>query len=710
MSTFSCNVDAYSGYSPDPLYSVRINGYLEDTDGPWTSFKFSVEHNLSTPEQTDRAVAELHGFSAAWEHIKGLRKSGISTNDGILDVMIERTDTLELEVDEEILADLPPVAIETQEHCASLITKLDRPEGLMSPKSSCDYHNEPAPKSPDGVSQTTCTEEADTESRLQSQTLPRAQVIEEVVRSVFKIEDRSKKDFARFREVTGAPDAPKILQRLTVSADGDRESCFPDADAWLTRGFEVHEKITRSTKPDTLPDILAFTSLSFVISTIQVDRGHINKDKVLCDLYYYRDAIRNQEDRAAFVGLVEKIWLFKLDSGRRESLYKTPRGSGTIRLSDNALQDNAFYLTLHQSQYEAEYADFYLNLHQSQYEAEYADFCQDSTAMRSKMNMRHAPNIDPHQLVPSQFMEFEYSELDQCALISPLSMVPAPEPSYVPQQRPPSHVRYKFEISEKQCLDPQLDLRNTVIYLVVLAFLKQHGDFYCRLSGLGRTATASRNWESSVESKRKAAKELGKKFFKPLNKEAKMKKNDKPWARFHGCIGMAKYLARRGHLQTQAEVLDYLVIASQKDQARFQRWITLDVPRDDMQHSSGNPSKREDVPSDADEFPEPKRARVTSNFRSDPPAATTRPSEEGVERLYRCLAPKCGRDFESASGLSKHKMKHFGRTIPCRFPGCNYESHRPDQTRKHFRKKHSGQTLPPHLEEGVRGPTVRRQT
>ncbi|KAK3984029.1 hypothetical protein QBC44DRAFT_28704 [Cladorrhinum sp. PSN332] len=112
-------------------------------------------------------------------------------------------------------------------------------------------------------------------------------------------------------------------------------------------------------------------------------------------------------------------------------------------------------------------------------------------------------------------------------------------------------------------------------------------------------------------------------------------------------------------------------------------------------------------------FPQPPQRpgeieMATINQPGDSMSPIKIPLEDGTV-IYRCPIPSCGKDYQTHSGYSKHKMRELKRTVPCYHFGCDYFSYRAGQTRTHFLSDHPGFSLPPHLEVGVRGETVRYQ-
>ncbi|KAK4160144.1 hypothetical protein QBC43DRAFT_119585 [Cladorrhinum sp. PSN259] len=138
-------------------------------------------------------------------------------------------------------------------------------------------------------------------------------------------------------------------------------------------------------------------------------------------------------------------------------------------------------------------------------------------------------------------------------------------------------------------------------------------------------------------------------------------------------------------------------IAQPIHQVRINAAPQVTLPRTSEQRPSSN-SANDEVPTmPTPTAPSPVRQTFPLHLRS-PGTRTT---------LYTCTEPGCGKFYKSASGFSKHKMKHLRIIVRCGHPGCNYESYRTDQTRVHFKKTHPRVNVPLHLERKTRGKTQR---
>lgn len=74
---------------------------------------------------------------------------------------------------------------------------------------------------------------------------------------------------------------------------------------------------------ETLPDILAFMSLSYTVLKLWVETGRTEHHNVLPEPHLYRDSIRDAEGRQLFAALVnDSMW--ELDQPSRENLYGEP--------------------------------------------------------------------------------------------------------------------------------------------------------------------------------------------------------------------------------------------------------------------------------------------------------------------------------------------------------------------------------------------------
>ncbi|KAK4231925.1 hypothetical protein QBC38DRAFT_439582 [Podospora fimiseda] len=658
-----------------------ITKYIRE-NGP-TAFSVSSTSEINSIDVTQRELAEIHGFIVGLKVFRGLKKNGITDEQKILDAFMSATaNTTDVNNTQDQIEDVAlspkmadnsrteyppypharqfdslPVNVNYQARTSSMAvwdwkTEFEPGFDIELPNMDLEAsipnffeeavadrfefrdfapfppaHEFPPNFEPPRANTAPAASSAKTE-RLTRDTIKRG------VHALAQVDRLSRLEYTRFNEVLSQKtEHTGVFRHLA-------DDLFDEVE-WVARGQDVWENMVKGAKVTALTDILAFTSLSYVMSILRVSQRQIEHHQVLADLYLFEESIKAPEERAAFSFLAKQMW---------SGLHRSPAHSGPVQgPAESLLRGHA------------------------------------------------------HELASDAEESFRFTQFS--------GVMP--------------------------------NLRNAPMSLAVDAFIKEPDSFFFALSGRGKSVAHSRDPPSRVICK--AAKLLREHFFGPRKRIMKEMGSAHPdYPKFRALLVAAKPLVVRGCLQTQVEVQDFLLALSEEflepfeEQHRFAIIIRGDVLADAITKAerpiTPNPARLLPIKTELAESPcnldvpkvrnvtitpppetyieprgakRPRRATVSSSGSN--PIVPSDAHEGPAAKIYRCLEPECDKTFESASGLSKHKMKHLGRTIRCMFPGCAYKSHRQDQTRKHFVTKHPGETLPLHLEGGVRGPTVGRQ-
>ncbi|OHE94377.1 hypothetical protein CORC01_10305 [Colletotrichum orchidophilum] len=493
--------------------------------------------------------------------------------------------------------------------------------------------------------------------------------------------------------------------------------------------------------PDTLAEVVAFTSLSYVISNLLLQRGRIAETDVLSGIQRWGDCIVNVDDRKAFASFASEMWPLEhlrtmnevaksngqdddKDSNRSRSKHpaadnrgslelpnvqSTPQaigGSSTSKEIREAALLNSYGLeTLPETRPSALIQHPYgspsldndvLNIMNQTWE-EY-DFSQFSSLPQSPAFTAGGPGFHHDELSPRpgvdpKSMDYYWSglslELIPSQTFSPMPDPPLPAPSApaVEERASVGSEVDKRHIINFQCFNRDSDtaifkLRDTPMFLAVLVFSHDTGDFFYRLSGCGKTVHCTKRSSAYTIERSKAEKRLRKEVFDP------MKKSESGNVAFLALLSVAKRFVVLGSLGTLKDVQDYLVAISREviepgqEYEKFVRWVysSSTTPHSCMESPPDTKTNQDAFPSMAQD-------------------------EQIHQQIYQCEVPNCTKTYKTGSGLWKHKQKQHEKDvvrIACPHAGCTYEDIRRDLVRLHYQRLHS-LDLPAALKAGSRG-------
>jgi len=593
------------------LRAQRLRMYVDDPNPP---LPFINTVNLdSKMSHIERCLAEVQGFDAGLKYTKALRTAGhVTEKDFLAHVLAEFDDTIgapdggesasgrlcpaelgledfcDLEdfnlgqedvqepspsrVPQEIAAEQPPVSDPVQQlsQTGRGSTKNEKPEedlhdllwqnstrlddfpacGSVLPSITM---SKPAEYRDPDIQPPHANLDPQPASSLQTMAhdgAPRLgrKAIERAVSALFRVEERSKKDFIRFRDIVKRSQSADMIHRM--------ESIFPDAEAWLTRGKDAWEAILKRDRVDSLPDILAFTSLSYVISKLFVEKGQMENLQVLSDLFLFKESIRDAEDRKFFVTFVVESDMWDVGFTHRHNMTLEPRDWGKTDTLDCLLQEKAYGMACESGE-SIGFAQF--------------NVLSDATlngAVGGPVSSGEGESacVDPRKL-NGGYTTSLYGPLQPIQGIDLWGLPSSCSPSLTPYLPAPSpgldrRKLRRFEISVKVWKDPEIDLMNTVMFMAVLDFLHDHSEFFFALSGRGRSIARFRaGCEPAAAARSKAERILRQEFFGPLERRGKAAARGLD-PEMGALLSMAKSFVVGGKFQTRADVVDYLQAVS----------------------------------------------------------------------------------------------------------------------------------------------------
>ncbi|KAK7451367.1 hypothetical protein Landi51_04738 [Colletotrichum acutatum] len=342
-------------------------------------------------------------------------------------------------------------------------------------------------------------------------------------------------------------------------------------------GILAYRDVLDFVLPDTLPEVVAFTSVSYVISNLLLQRGRIAKTDVLCGLQRWGDCISDESDRSAFARLASKMWPlehlrtaddiekrsgqddtqdFHYPRAKRSRLEDdAPRplnfqpfqsgagqGSSSKEMRDVALltsqglemlseknptpaydQQNSIYIR--------NLGDCVMNITDQTFE-EY-DFSQVHSLFGDMYDPPGGPGQHNDTLFPSgldpKSSDYYWAGLSLDHIPSQ-TFSPMNDP-HIRQQSPPpakdcpsvstDDPAVKRNMIQFKCFNRDSDtaifrLRDTPMFLVVVAFAQDTGDVFYRLSGCGKTVQTMRRSSAYAKERSKAERRLRRDLFDPM--------------------------------------------------------------------------------------------------------------------------------------------------------------------------------------------------
>ncbi|KAF4458204.1 hypothetical protein FALBO_15063 [Fusarium albosuccineum] len=374
-------------------------------------------------------------------------------------------------------------------------------------------------------------------------------------------------------------------------------------------GILAYRDVLHGVLPETMAEIFAFASLSFVISTLLFRQGRIRNDQILAGLHHWRDCIFDGDDRRAFDALASAMWPQNA-AGSMVTAHerKTNSGNGLPQsdvleflgldpgpqpVTENAqLSHGNIPEFLQQA---AEFASTGMDLLSeppamglpgideiSAREQEVLDILKLSHEEYNFSQLRnvdghHAPTVDPKllqgQYVPPPGMDPRddarfctgpipgYKNESPCR---PLD-IPWLDPWFTNDtlDEPSSCLdgpngQLELQILDKVSDHPTFKVRNTEMFLAVLAFVREDGDFFFALSGNGQTVICEKRGSGFAAQRSKREKILREEFFDPLKES--MSENHK----FLALLSAAEEVVILGNFGTQQEVEDFLFTVAER--------------------------------------------------------------------------------------------------------------------------------------------------
>ncbi|GKT97676.1 hypothetical protein Ct61P_15526 [Colletotrichum tofieldiae] len=369
--------------------------------------------------------------------------------------------------------------------------------------------------------------------------------------------------------------------------------------------------------PDTLAEVVAFASVSYVISDLLFQRGRIAQTDILSGLQRWGDCITNIDDRKAFGLFALEMWPLEhlramddVKNSAREDDDKDSHhlrsnhpiaekyvsshpmdvqstkgaigeGSSSMNIREAALFNSRelemLSETLPASMYDQQPSnesaqlgfDVVDILDQSHEEFDFSQFSAlfDNKSVTLGGPPKHndylppAPGVDPREMEYYRYNTDPLRDHVPSETFSPMGdphIIPAPSPTSDKELASVGWEVVKRNIINFECFNRDSDtavfkLRDTPMFLAVLAFSRDTGDFFYRLSGCGKTVQCTKRGSAYADERSKAERKLRKEVFDP------MKKSESANVAFLALLSVAEKFVVLGSLGTLEDVQGYLV-------------------------------------------------------------------------------------------------------------------------------------------------------
>ncbi|KAF4953035.1 hypothetical protein FGADI_6305 [Fusarium gaditjirri] len=308
-------------------------------------------------------------------------------------------------------------------------------------------------------------------------------------------------------------------------------------------GILTYRDVLHGVLPETLAEVFSFACLSFVISTLLCRKGRIRRDQILAGLHQWRDSIYDEDEKLTLDTLASAMWPVGVNGDYYQSAEQCPNediepiNSASRNLDCFSINDprtfsdpkkaseapsqtedlpsigvDSFSAPFNTGVMGGLEQDACSLLGISHEEFNFAQLCNteaDSNIFGSQSfpSRQDQPGfIDPRDLTKSRSAPI--LRYPDSLLYSPLSFPTyAPLPTEYPfrdllSNADTSQPEIKLHILEKTSDHPTFTLKNTPMFLVVLAFGKENGTVFFSFSGSGQTVVCERRGSLNPNKKR----------------------------------------------------------------------------------------------------------------------------------------------------------------------------------------------------------------
>ncbi|KAI3323947.1 hypothetical protein HD806DRAFT_496045 [Xylariaceae sp. AK1471] len=461
---------------------------------------------------------------------------------------------------------------------------------------------------------------------------------------------------------------------------------YKDAKSVRKAGIIIFRDVLDGYRPTKLKDIFAFASLSYSVSQLLFKSNRIEQSEILAGLEAWRESLPDAKEREAFDVLARHLWP---ESNEHLHFQATQtsirRGTHPDLLDGWGREANEPAATSKQDHegrsmpnWDSRWFD--QNLAGFDYGQAAHNFAESdiSLCLDNAINItNHTHNTFEFSLLNSwsSGMDTYHHQSGDGSRGGPSSQLADAESWSLNGRLPFTQDTEQRESSDNRHAE-DLKLRDTKVFLVVLAFLAEIQELLNILSGRGIVPRPDKLYKAEEEDQKRFYKTAQEIFFEPRCCDQQV-----PCRDFSALLAMARIFTKEAYLRTIPDVKHYLVTVAVavfppgKLFQQFVMWVMSDNTYAPIAQSPENHTPQ----------------RVTAAQHS--PAA----SANNDRRLYSCQFVGCEFNCRTASGLNKHERTKHQQGQPIQCPECEYSSIRRDRVRNHFKTQHPMQAPPREL-------------
>ncbi|KAM6537945.1 hypothetical protein FALCPG4_003841 [Fusarium falciforme] len=470
----------------------------------------------------------------------------------------------------------------------------------------------------------------------------------------------------------------QVSQNLNMPIINELREMYEDAKGLREAGVFAFRHTLTGPAPNSLRQVFAFCSLSYVVCRLLHARGRFEKTEILAGITLWLNALKTPEEREAFKNLAEKLWpeahyhlhFLELDlSPAAQQAVATllrndyaptsiripggPAASSFSALDDSSLEVPGFPTAEPATQdsftWDSLAREGYLEntykVTDATYETMQLHRCQFPPVNSSSAAIAQPYHDTGQGQYPdpshTQFLDASYSQdTDANYHQFPGPSYCFPDPSLDTLSTPQPDVlelpaTSSAPVAAPTDLTSPTELDDTPIFAAVLQYCRDNGDFWYDLSGRGAISKDIRplfswNLERTREKERIHEQYLGQLVFEKNNKDAPSR----------GIVSVVETFVGLGYLQSVEEVKNYMIAIGKSlfsDDGAFDKFLAWISPN--------QPCAKEGVSKESVSCPNcPKVFSRKWNMERHCEKVHDQKVKKEVDQKRREKGPKCARD------------------------------------------------------------------
>jgi hypothetical protein len=357
----------------------------------------------------------------------------------------------------------------------------------------------------------------------------------------------------RFQALARSLENPIISNLLEI---------YPDAQSIRTQGACIVKDVLEGFQPDKLSHVFAFTCFSYAISLLLYKKDGIDKSDILADIRVWRDLISDPKERQAFNHLAPELWPETKEHLHFIEIPARPASGTTQWVND--------WPHLASSAEPAGYSAPHIPTpHPNR---------QTTTNNTDPVHLPDSYNFDNRNLpLTSDSIDllmlshdmFDFSAVDLSNSQSeyqqpadtgwPQASGPTGEVSFSAAEVHPTALNPSS--GEREGAEPDIKpsedvkLEKTIMFLVILVFLRDLGDWYLyTLSGRSLAPKRHKLYQAQQGDQEAFHRKAQKVFFEPCSRH-----RSSTYSAFRALASVAEMFTQSGYLQSIAEIKQYMI-------------------------------------------------------------------------------------------------------------------------------------------------------